>query len=77
MAKGCLLGLIAMAISFLLILVPVQGVFNYMGWPVFNGAGMHAGAWVFPLPFVSGIVYYFLIRIEQRWRNPSKHTDGK
>jgi hypothetical protein len=58
-----------MAISFLLILVPVQGVFNYMGWPVFNGAGMHAGAWVFPLPFVSGIVYYFLIRIEQRWFN--------
>jgi uncharacterized membrane protein len=75
MAKGCLLGLIALVSSLYLVLGPIQGIFNYMGWPVFNGAGLHAGTWIIAWPLVFGIGYFLLLWIDRLWRQRSKHPD--
>jgi hypothetical protein len=79
MIKACLLiliSLIATIISFFVILYPVQGIFNYMGWPVFNGAGLHVGTWMLPLPLVFGLTYYVLFKVDQQ-RGKSRHQERK
>ena len=73
MRKGCLLSLIALLVSSFLVFVPLQGIFNYMDWPVFNGAGLHAGTWIVAFPFMFGTTYCLLLWLEQLWRERSKH----
>lgn len=63
MAKGCLLSLIASAISFTL-LYPLAGVFDYMDWPGFNGKAMHAGTWIVAWFLLFGITYCLLLAID-------------
>ena len=72
MLKGCLLSLVAMAAG-LLLLIPLVGLFDYMGWPGFNSAGMHVGTWIFALPFLFGISYCALLAIDRWWRARSMH----
>jgi hypothetical protein len=70
--KGCLLSLVALAISFFLVFVPLQGIFNYMGWPVFNGGGLHAGTWIIAWPVLFFPVYGVLLLTDRSWHRKSK-----
>lgn len=72
MAKGCLLSLIAAAISFLL-LIPLEALYNHMGWSGFNGESMHAGTWVFAWWVLFGVSYCVLLALDHWWRTRSKH----
>jgi hypothetical protein len=73
MAKGCLLSLTALAVGFLL-LFPLQAIFNYMAWPVFDGAGMHyRSTWILAWPLLFGISYCVVLAIDSSWRGRSKH----
>jgi hypothetical protein len=74
MRKGCLLSLIASLMAFLLLALEL--IFDYMGWPGFNGAGMHVGAWVFAWPVLFGVSYGALLAMDSR-RVTRKRNRGK
>jgi uncharacterized membrane protein len=62
-AKGCLLGLLAVVIS-LCVTYPLVTFFIYMKSPLFGWAGVHGGVWLIVWWILFFPVYGILIKID-------------